>query len=193
MTERYLVLENKVKKPICPICGTFGACFHKGDTGAGEDYYDLYEFLCSNEQCGHQESQTVYGGKSSWDNWFTDCPYCGQGVRLYSAATIAQPKNEIYRDLDFQETCRIFIPDFAEVSDELIAYLATHPDQLRNLHWRKFEELLEAIFRNHGFHTELGPGRGDHGIDLQLIQKDSVGELITLVQAKRYSIHNPSA
>jgi Restriction endonuclease len=54
------------------------------------------------------------------------------------------------------------------------------------LEWRQFEELLDAIFKNQGFYTELGPGRNDGGVDLRLYQSRSIPELVTLVQAKRY-------
>ena len=70
---------------------------------------------------------------------------------------------------------------------KLIDYFGKYPDKLVNLDWRKFEELLGAIFQNQGFDTELGPGQADSGVDLRLIRKDSIGEFITLVQAKRYA------
>jgi restriction endonuclease Mrr len=74
---------------------------------------------------------------------------------------------------------------------ELIEYFSKNPDALQKLEDRKFEKLLDVIFRNHGYITELGPGWGDGGIDLRLIQKDSVGQILTLVQAKRYKKENP--
>lgn len=96
-----------------------------------------------------------------------------------------------YEDKHFEKKCLIVVPDFNEISFELIEYFSSHPDELHNLHWRKFEELLEAIFRNQGFDTILGTGQNDRGIDLRLISKDSIGEIITLVQAKRYASQNP--
>lgn len=98
--------------------------------------------------------------------------------------------DDIYEASSFLETCQVIIPDFEQINSELIAYLAVHPEYLEVLHWRKFEELLEAIFRNQGYMTELGPGSGDGGVDLRLIQKDSIGKLLTLVQAKRYKAEN---
>jgi restriction system protein len=50
--------------------------------------------------------------------------------------------------------------------------------------------LLDIIFLNHGYITEPGPGWGDGGVDLRLIQKDEIGQIITLVQAKRYKKKN---
>lgn len=98
---------------------------------------------------------------------------------------------QLYEKTDFDETCRLIVADFEAVSSELFDYFARDPERLHRLEWRRFEELLEAIFRNQGYRTKLGPGRGDGGVDLRLIQKDSIGEIITLVQAKRYSLKNP--
>lgn len=65
-------------------------------------------------------------------------------------------------------------------------HFAEYPEDLKKLDWREYEVVLDAIFTNCGFRTELGPGSGDGGIDLRLYQGDLIGELVTLVQAKRY-------
>lgn len=91
-----------------------------------------------------------------------------------------------YEDRELEQKSEVLIQELALVDAELIEYLAMHPDELQYLHWRRFEELLSSIFRNQGFDVELGPGRGDEGIDLRLIYKDAVGTMLTLVQAKRY-------
>jgi hypothetical protein len=96
-----------------------------------------------------------------------------------------------FKQAAFDKTCNLIIPDFERINDELIAYFCKHPNDLNHLAPRKFEEVLAAIFRNLGYITELGPGHGDKGIDLRLIYKDSIGEVVTLVQAKRYASHNP--
>lgn len=93
----------------------------------------------------------------------------------------------VYEAKRFDTTCRIVVPDFSAINDELIAYLAQHPEYLHKLNWRRFEELVGRIFENQGYDVELGPGRGDGGVDLRLVSKDSIGTLVTLVQAKKYS------
>jgi hypothetical protein len=92
---------------------------------------------------------------------------------------------------DWQEFVTDFVPDFNEVNRELIDYFASHPKELENLHWRHFEELIAAVFKNYGYETVLGTGSHDQGVDLRLIQKDPIGEVITLVQVKRYAALNP--
>jgi len=69
---------------------------------------------------------------------------------------------------------------------EVFEHFAKRPDDMQRLGWRQFEELLDAIFKNQGFYTELGPGSNDGGVDLRLYQSRAIPEIVTLVQAKRY-------
>ena len=73
-----------------------------------------------------------------------------------------------------------------ELHGEVFEHFGKYPQDLQQLEWRQFEELLDAIFKNQGFYTELGPGRNDGGVDLRLYQSHSIPELVTLVQAKQY-------
>ncbi|HWM92339.1 MAG TPA: restriction endonuclease [Thermoanaerobaculia bacterium] len=101
------------------------------------------------------------------------------------------PEDLLYYSDDFQTSCIILAPDFAQINAELLEYFASHPEALYDLSWRQFEKLLETIFNNHGYRTQLGPGSDDEGIDLRLLSKDSIGEVVTLVQAKRYAPTRP--
>jgi Restriction endonuclease len=69
---------------------------------------------------------------------------------------------------------------------EIFEYTSRNPDKLYDLTPRAFETFLDAVFKNNGFRSILGPGTGDRGIDLRLYSNDVVGEITTLVQAKRY-------
>jgi hypothetical protein len=73
-----------------------------------------------------------------------------------------------------------------ELHCEIFEYFGKYPGDLHRLHWREFEELLDSIFRNQGYYTELGPGRNDGGVDIRLYQHKGIPEVVTLVQAKRY-------
>lgn len=83
--------------------------------------------------------------------------------------------------------CSLIQPDCADVYEELYGHFAQRPDDLTRLSWREFETLLFRIFQNQGFQAELGPGRGDGGVDIKLLQRDPIGDMLTLVQAKRYA------
>jgi hypothetical protein len=56
--------------------------------------------------------------------------------------------------------------------------------------WRDFEILLFRIFQNQGFQAVLGPGRADGGVDIRLLQRAPLGDILTLVQAKHYAPRN---
>jgi hypothetical protein len=49
--------------------------------------------------------------------------------------------------------------DLSEIDDELIKYLAQHPEGMHDMAPRKFEELVAAIFRAKGYTVELTPER----------------------------------
>ena len=98
-----------------------------------------------------------------------ECPHCTAG-----------DLGEVFYEADnFSKVCSLFIPDLRQIHRELMEYFSRNPDKLYKLEPRKFEELLDAIFRNRGYKTDLGPGWGDRGIDLRLFQKDEIGEILT--------------
>lgn len=97
--------------------------------------------------------------------------------------------NKFLEYFHWQWVCSLIKEDTADVYEELYAHFANRPDDLYRLNWRDFEILLFRIFQSHGFQTELGPGRGDGGIDLRFWQRDPIGDILTVVQAKRYSPH----
>jgi restriction system protein len=69
---------------------------------------------------------------------------------------------------------------------EVFEFFARDPDRLKHLGWRHFEEFLDAVFKNQGFHTQIGPGSGDGGIDHRLYQSEAIPEIVAVVQAKNY-------
>lgn len=74
-----------------------------------------------------------------------------------------------------------------DIHSEVFEHFAGCPDDLKKLTWRQYEEFLDAVFRNQGFRTELGSGTNDDGIDIRLYQSNAIPQLVTLVQAKRYT------
>ncbi|PDS75661.1 restriction endonuclease [Rhizobium sp. L43] len=86
--------------------------------------------------------------------------------------------------------CSLVREDFADVYEELYGHFASRPDDLYRLGWRDYEILLARIFQTQGFDVELGPGQGDGGVDIRLLQRDPIGDILTLVQAKKYAPRN---
>jgi restriction system protein len=78
-----------------------------------------------------------------------------------------------------------------DVEREMFAYFARHPDQMRLIPPRRFEELVAAIFKNNGFDVTLTPETRDGGIDIVAVQKNVFGgDLLHLVECKRYAANN---
>jgi hypothetical protein len=97
---------------------------------------------------------------------------------------------EEYRKyFDFRWVCQRIGPEFAEIYTELFEHFARHPDNLEKLWWRDFERLLETVFGNQGYRTELGSGSNDEGADIRLYRTGGEGEALTVVQAKRFKKH----
>jgi len=90
----------------------------------------------------------------------------------------------------WQWVCGLVQPDIADVYEELYTHFAKRPEDLHRLDWRQFETLLFRIFQAQGFTCELGPGSNDGGIDVRVLQRDPLGDILTLVQAKRYAPRN---
>lgn len=67
-------------------------------------------------------------------------------------------------------------------------FLAVNFDAVDRIHWRQFEGLAAEYFKREGFAVELGPGRGDGGVDIRLWPNGDVKEhapAAVLVQCKR--------
>lgn len=99
---------------------------------------------------------------------------------------------EAYRNyFEWQWICSLVEPDFSDLYEEIYAWFHKYPDDLYDLHPRKFEVLLDGVFRNNGFQTQLGSGQSDGGVDIRLYSNNVIGEVVTLVQAKRYAASKP--
>jgi hypothetical protein len=117
---------------------------------------------------------------------------CIQAIREFIHENISNNYEidlSIYTDTSIDHKSSLVIPAFNKINLELIEYFAKNPKLLHDLHWRQFEELLAEVFKNQGFETELGPGQADGGVDLRLIQRTDIGDMLILVQAKKYAAH----
>ncbi len=89
----------------------------------------------------------------------------------------------------WQWVCGLIKDDTADVYEEIYSHFIRNPDDLYRLEWRSFEILLHRIFQSHGYKSILGPGQNDGGIDIRLYQEDPIGDVLTVVQAKKYAPH----
>ncbi len=81
--------------------------------------------------------------------------------------------------------------DFSKISEELTAYLLKKPDVMHSISPRKFEELVAYIMEKHGYEVTLTQQSRDGGIDIFAIKNDGFGNILTIVDCKKYSATNP--
>jgi hypothetical protein len=75
--------------------------------------------------------------------------------------------------------------DICNVNAELVAHLARHPELMRELPWRKLEELVAELMRGQGYDSVLTPGSNDGGFDIAAYRKEPYGTILTLVEVKQ--------
>jgi restriction endonuclease Mrr len=81
--------------------------------------------------------------------------------------------------------------DLVVVNEELLDYLRRHPELLYELHPRRFEEVIAAIWSSLGYEVTLTPRSRDGGKDLYAVQRTLAGDLLYIIECKRYSPDKP--
>lgn len=73
------------------------------------------------------------------------------------------------------------------LDQRFIDFLDRNFDEIDQMHWRKFEGLGGEFFEREGYRVEMGPGRGDEGVDLRVFPKDAAASdpPLIIVQCKR--------
>ena len=68
-----------------------------------------------------------------------------------------------------------------------IDFLNRNFEDIDSIHWRKFEQFTAEYFDRNGFLVELGPGRGDDGVDVRAWPKEYTSSMppLIIVQCKR--------
>jgi hypothetical protein len=96
-----------------------------------------------------------------------------------------------YREFaEWNWTSSLIAPDFTLIHESIFSYFnGLGVKGLIKLVPRDFEIYLDSLFQGRGYRTILGPGSRDGGIDLRLYSSEITGDILTLVQAKRYAPH----
>lgn len=72
------------------------------------------------------------------------------------------------------------------IDQRYVDFLHANFSDIDKMHWRKFEQLTAEFLERSGFRVEVGPGRGDDGVDVRAWSKDnSVSRPLIIVQCKR--------
>jgi HJR/Mrr/RecB family endonuclease len=81
--------------------------------------------------------------------------------------------------------------DFSKISEELTSYLLNNPKAMHEISPRKFEELVAYIMEKHGYEVTLTQPTRDGGIDIFALKNEGFGNILTIVDCKKYSKNNP--
>jgi restriction system protein len=111
-----------------------------------------------------------------------------------NAAMVASPwgnlrqvewRNQIeLRDLFESEGLNAEYGNF--IDQRYIDFLHANFADIDKMHWRKFEQLTAEFLDRSGYRVELGPGRGDDGVDVRAWSKEGdVSRPSIIVQCKR--------
>lgn len=177
------------------------SCAVEGCRNAAEFEVYLYDFYPSyNEEffeqdytcpflCGaHMEENEARAEGVREPRGYVNYPYTNQhdaqGYTKYAPLVEVFPLLIDTSDVLAQ---RDLVSRFASVNDDLLAYLALHPELLRELDPRRFEELVAELFRRQGFTVELTPKARDGGRDLFALHSNAFGRSLYLVECKRYA------
>jgi restriction system protein len=102
----------------------------------------------------------------------------------------ATPITLLYRDRDASaegEQKRRLLVVSHEVWDDLIQELARHPQLMRAMTPRKFEELVAELLSRKGLKVSLTPHTRDGGRDILASLDSAMGDHLYLVECKRYA------
>lgn len=77
-------------------------------------------------------------------------------------------------------------PKIISASEALIEQLKKQPDDVYNLHPRKFEELLAELLTDKGWDVQLTKATRDGGKDILAYLNTDMGRLLFLIEAKKY-------
>ena len=124
-----------------------------------------------------------------------NCEFCGWGYSMDSTWSYSvhwgQSSSSCLMLRDFNPSdprISFKINDLRTPLDAVGTYLKSHYSDIYNLNPRRFEQLIEDVFRNSGFRTRLTQQTRDGGADIILLGDDN--ENLAIVEVKRYSMQN---
>jgi restriction endonuclease len=120
-----------------------------------------------------------------WNGFFRlyHCDFCSWWSLDYRGSLLVSPEEAYSTSCSLSVQKELPIGDKAIPLGSLHDYLKAHSEEIDRIHPRRLEELLAAIFAEHGFRPMLTTYSKDGGIDIILFEHDGHP---TAVQVKRY-------
>jgi restriction endonuclease Mrr len=81
--------------------------------------------------------------------------------------------------------------ELVNLEREIIRLLQEQPEQIHQIKPRQFEEIVCALLVDMGLDVHLTPQTRDGGRDILAVSRTPFGELLMLVECKRYNPENP--
>lgn len=166
-----------------------------------DTYESKIEHLASESHCERCGSSIPRG---EWDTFFDTglCGYCSHMQSRWMSEE--REEREIApetqwapeKDLALEERQIITPEEFCSstistITDpRLISYFASHPEDLRSLTPRQFEELVAELLHGFGYTVTLGKGSKDGGVDVFAEKETDTGTELSIVQCKRNRVDN---
>jgi len=77
--------------------------------------------------------------------------------------------------------------DFSKVNAALIRHLAEHPQDLHDVSWSTFEELVATLLREMKYEVWRTPLTRDGGVDIWALHRSDFGDVLYAIDAKKYA------
>ncbi len=186
---RQIKIEKNQKCSVCNELAEYEVILYDYYDFANETFYEqdyTCPFLCEKHmELNEQNAEGERRPRGRVDYPYTN-KHLAQGYSKYI------PLKDVYNEFfetnaENDATLQI---DLNEVNDELIKFLAIHPEFMLQLHHRKFEELIASIFRNKGYEVTLTPPTRDGGKDIIALYKSPFGHQMFIIECKRYNKEN---
>ncbi len=135
--------------------------------------------------CDTRLTEVNHGRERLWaQNDEERCHFCGwsHSFRMNHNDENGAPGDEFQF---WKELQQFTISDQRLTLAELGTHLRRRFSDVYALSPRRFEELIEDVFRNSGFRTRLTATSRDDGVDIYLLDKD--GDQSTIIEVKRYA------
>jgi hypothetical protein len=193
--------EWKVSDSLLDICNTNEVAGEMAMTNAlgwGVDVFDVLDVEVEDDEiqarveyqlcCDQEEDKPWHGTEISGEVTVVFRPDGSVHYRnITTKRDLGEPDfdPELEEDIYEGEAARTNL--ITDPVQEILRYLAKHPEKIYGLTPRRFEELIAAILKDLGFDTELTPATRDGGRDIYAYVRNAVTSFLMFVECKKWA------
>ena len=179
---------------LCDLFGDFSWIEYDSDVESGLELYRNIEsdrpfifIYRDNVELNFLKKLKVK--KNTSNLFFLRIPYTSSEL-LNIIDNLSDSKNLIDDSSQIIKSNTQLIYDFKTIYSELTKQLKANPKLSYQIEPRKFEELIAYLLEQSGYNIELTKSSRDGGKDIYALQKTMVGNILAVVECKRYSKNN---